>query len=288
MEPVRKTFDSEHEFPFFLAYKDTKTPNHELPDHLHDWYEIVYVYQGKGTFFIDQQLFQAEQGDIIIIPGNTIHRAVPAAENLITSTAIFFSPVLLQRSVFWDWASFLRLFHEARVKKNYRYHLDERDCVQLEDYLDQLRDEQQKEKVDQKQAIALLLQLVLVFLNRHCLNKEMTVRGSTAIGPTWINETLDYIEQRLEGELELTELAKQAAVSTAHFSRVFKELIGMNVTEYITTKRMIRAKNLLATTQENIALIAEKCGYNSMPHFYRTFKRMTGRTPSEYRNSSEH
>ena len=71
----------------------------------------------------------------------------------------------------------------------------------------------------------------------------------------------DYIELNLENELKMNNLAKIAAVSPAHFSRVFKELIGMNVTEYITTKRIIMAKNLLQEQKENIALIAEQCGF---------------------------
>lgn len=283
MEPVRKTFNSENDFPFFLAYKDTKTPNRELPDHLHDWYEIVYVYQGKGTFFIDQNLFQVEQGDIITIPGNTIHRAVPAAENLITSTAIFFSPALLQRSVFWDSQSYLRLFEEGRARKNYRYQLDQKKCAQLEAYIDQLWEEVREKRIDQRQVLALLLQQILVFLNRNCLKNDSDTKNNAGIGPEWINRVLDYIELNLGNELELTDLAKKAAVSPAHFSRVFKELIGINVTEYITTKRIIMAKDLLREKNENIALIAEQCGFNSMPHFYRTFKRFTSRTPAEYR-----
>ncbi|PAD10527.1 hypothetical protein CHH78_00505 [Shouchella clausii] len=283
LEPVRKTFDSENDFPFFIAYKDTKTPNRELPDHLHDWYEIVYVYQGKGTFFIDQNLFQAEQGDIITIPGNTIHRVIPTAENLITSTAIFFSPVLLQRSVFWDSHSYLRLFEEGKGRKNYRHRLEPKNRAQLELYIDQLWEEEKEKRIDQRQMLALLLQQILLFLNRNCLKSEHV--GHHNAGPVWINQVLDYIELHLENELELNNLAKIAAVSPAHFSRVFKKLIGMNVTEYITTKRIIMAKNLLQEQKENIALIAEQCGFNSMPHFYRTFKRLTSVTPAAYRSS---
>lgn len=283
MEPVRKTFDSENDFPFFLAYKDTKTPNRELPDHLHDWYEIVYVYQGKGTFFIDQNLFQVEQGDIITIPGNTIHRVIPTAENLITSTAIFFSPALLQRSVFWDSQSYLRLFEEGRGRKNYRHRLEQKNRAQLEVYIDQLWEEEKEKRIDQRQMLALLLQQILLFLNRNCLKSERVVYNNA--GPVWINQVLDYIELNLENELELNNLAKIAAVSPAHFSRVFKKLIGINVTEYITTKRIIMAKNLLQEQKENIALIAEQCGFNSMPHFYRTFKRLTSVTPAAYRSS---
>ncbi|MGP3786331.1 cupin domain-containing protein [Paenibacillus sp. 1A_MP2] len=72
-----------------------QVPQNELPDHLHDWHEIIYVYRGKGTIFIDTGLEDMQEGDLFIIPGSTVHRALPDAGNPVTSSALFFSPGLL-------------------------------------------------------------------------------------------------------------------------------------------------------------------------------------------------
>jgi cupin superfamily acireductone dioxygenase involved in methionine salvage len=53
MLPYRRSFDIQNAFPLLMTYRDTKSPQNELPNHLHVWVEIVYVYEGKGTFFID-------------------------------------------------------------------------------------------------------------------------------------------------------------------------------------------------------------------------------------------
>lgn len=91
MKPVRKHFNHESSFPFYLVYKDRKSPQLELPDHMHEWNEIIFVYSGKGTIFIDQTFYDIEKGDVIIIPTDTIHRVIPEKTNLISSTAIFFA-----------------------------------------------------------------------------------------------------------------------------------------------------------------------------------------------------
>ncbi|WP_415841313.1 helix-turn-helix domain-containing protein [Paenibacillus alkaliterrae] len=95
-----------------------------------------------------------------------------------------------------------------------------------------------------------------------------------------MKDVLAYIDQNLDDRLDLDSLAKKASVSPAHFSRVFKQLIGMNITDYIAEKRIVAVKELLLNSKDKINAIAEKCGFESMPHFYRTFKKQTRMTPA--------
>lgn len=74
-----------------------------------------------------------------------------------------------------------------------------------------------------------------------------------------------------------------AKAENSHFSRVFKQLTGMNVTDYVNVKRLVRAKELLLSTDDNVETIALACGFQGMGHFYQTFKKLTGLTPRAYR-----
>lgn len=62
MKPFRKPFFGDPLFPFEINHKNIKKQDNELPDHLHDRYELVYVYQGKGTFFIDNTWYEKKVG----------------------------------------------------------------------------------------------------------------------------------------------------------------------------------------------------------------------------------
>ncbi|WFR61878.1 helix-turn-helix transcriptional regulator [Paenibacillus amylolyticus] len=79
--------------------------------------------------------------------------------------------------------------------------------------------------------------------------------------------------------LSLHELAQYAAVSPAHFSRAFKRYTGMTLTDYALARRVIMAKEHLVQGDETMAAVADACGFDSLPHFYRQFKKLTGTTP---------
>ncbi|MFC0470664.1 AraC family transcriptional regulator [Halalkalibacter kiskunsagensis] len=286
MKPVRKQFDVKQSlFPFYLAYRDSKSPQHELPDHVHEWYEIVIIHRGKGTFFIDQTFYDVKEGDIFIIPSNTIHRAIPDETNLITSTAIFFSPVLIQQASFGDPSSYYAIFNEARTIKNYKYSLRPDHQNQLNESIDKLVAEFKSENQNRENAIILWLHLILLDLYRNRLQKS-TYNKSPLLEPEWMTEILAFINKNLNGRLDLNFLAKRISISPAHFSRTFKILLGMNVSDYIIEKRINLAKEKLKNENEKISTISKQCGFNSMPHFYRTFKKQTSMTPSEYRRKT--
>ncbi len=264
-----------------LVFKDQKQPDHELPDHVHDWHEIVYVYSGKGTFFIDQHFYEVQENDVFILPANTIHRAVPDSELPITSTALFFHPSTLIHTSFMRSFTFSRIFEESNREKIYRYSIPKGRKERLTKYLEEMDMEYDKSYVDSSETLLLLLHMLLLDLNRYCLKQQQ--ENTFEFEPEWLKKSLLYIDQNLGDSLNLLTISNIAAVSPAHFSRIFKELIGLNVTEYVTTKRLILAKEKLLSTNDPIYTIANQCGYNSMPHFFRVFKNRFGITPKEFR-----
>ncbi|CAM4106387.1 AraC family transcriptional regulator [Paenibacillus alkaliterrae] len=284
MNPYRKRFDAQTVFPFECVYRDTKSAQNELPDHLHDWYELVYLYSGKGTFFIDQTIYAAAPGDVFMIPGNTIHRSFPDPDDPKTSTALFFSASLVHSPPLGDSFSYLRCFEQAKRRKAYKLSATEAEKQQLIALIERIHAEEIDKQPGYRQAVLLHLQQILLLLGR-TVHPTESAQAVPAALPGWMTSILTYIDEHPGNPLGLSQLAKLASVTPAHFSRVFKKLTGLNVTEYVTTKRIIRAKELLIETDTNIADIAERCGFESLPHFHRMFKKLTGITPAHYKKS---
>ena len=84
--------------------------------------------------------------------------------------------------------------------------------------------------------------------------------------------------------LDLASVAEELAISVRHLSRVFHER-GRSVAQVIINERMKYAASLLRRTDASVSQVAIECGYQSSSHFSRTFARIIGQTPAEYRRA---
>jgi AraC-like DNA-binding protein len=287
MKAIRKLFPTTELFPFQLVYKDTKTPQSELPNHLHDWYEIVYVYSGKGMFFIDTAFYEMKAGDVFLIPKDTIHRAMPDKNDPVTSSILFFSPLVIQNVSLGEAFALPALFENVRNGKLYRLPLEQHCQHMLQQHIESMREELTQNKMGNRFAVRLTLHRIILELSRVGLMEFKMTEVPVPSGMHWLKEILLHLESNLSGNLTLSALAHEALVSPEHFSRVFKQMTGMNLTAYIHTKRIIKAKNLLIETTLAIPIVAEQCGFEGLPHFHRIFKKYTGYTPAAFRRESQ-
>lgn len=98
-----------------------------------------------------------------------------------------------------------------------------------------------------------------------------------------IQQTIEYIEDHLDEEINIENLAKIASLSPFYFQRLFSRLIKKPVGEYIKLRRMAKATVALLQRDKRIIDIALDLGFTSHEHFSRTFKDTFGMTPDEYR-----
>ncbi|HEV7714396.1 MAG TPA: helix-turn-helix domain-containing protein [Steroidobacteraceae bacterium] len=95
----------------------------------------------------------------------------------------------------------------------------------------------------------------------------------------------EYIEAHLHDEIRITKLATLAELSTTHFARAFKESFGMSPHRYVMQARVERAAQLLGSTDHPLADIGFAVGFADQSHFSKTFSRLTGSTPRDFRRA---
>lgn len=92
-----------------------------------------------------------------------------------------------------------------------------------------------------------------------------------------------YLEEHYaDPALSNARLAEQAHISEAYFRRLFRAAYGVPPKQYIQEVRMKKARDLLSGSYASVAAVAESCGFGSVYHFCRAFKRHTGCSPTEY------
>ncbi len=97
-----------------------------------------------------------------------------------------------------------------------------------------------------------------------------------------IRTAIDYISEHFIDETTVDELANMCGISHTYFKRIFKDMFGTTPKAYMIGLRIKHAKELLATGKYKITDIAQMCGYRNVYYFSRSFKEVTGISPSEY------
>ncbi|SFB39079.1 two-component system, response regulator YesN [Cohnella sp. OV330] len=96
-----------------------------------------------------------------------------------------------------------------------------------------------------------------------------------------------FIGDNLAGDLSLTRIGEWLSMNPYYLSRLFKQLTGDNLTETIVACRLDRAKQMLLDTNLKVIEIAARVGFESNAYFHRFFKKSTGLTPQEFRESAK-
>ncbi|WP_421715683.1 AraC family transcriptional regulator [Arcobacter arenosus] len=100
-----------------------------------------------------------------------------------------------------------------------------------------------------------------------------------------VNDTMFYIYEHIDTDINIDELAASFGISKFHFHKVFKEYMGINLYETIKSNRLQKASSLLLTNKlSTITEIANLCGYSSQTSFIRAFKERFHQTPKDWRN----
>ena len=103
--------------------------------------------------------------------------------------------------------------------------------------------------------------------------------------PPAIARARKIIAERAQDDLSLASVAQAVNMSASYFSEKFKEITGINFVAYVARTRIEKARNLLHNPNLRISEIAFEVGFQSLSQFNRAFKQVTGKAPSEYRQS---
>jgi AraC family transcriptional regulator len=133
------------------------------------------------------------------------------------------------------------------------------------------------------EALGILLTHELARINDDAAAGAPVSRGGLA---SWQRKQVAaYIEEHVADDIPLATLAELARLSPFHFSRSFKHSFGMPPLKYHASRRIERAKQLLANRELSVTAIAIDVGFSETSTFSAAFHRLTGQTPTRYRRS---
>ena len=112
---------------------------------------------------------------------------------------------------------------------------------------------------------------------------KATLRNPARAEPVEIWKARSFIEEHSVEELSLRKVAKAVNISANHLSEKFKQVTGINFVDYVARIRFEKACDLLLNSNLRISEIAFAVGFQSLSQFNRVFKKISGKSPAEYR-----
>jgi AraC-like DNA-binding protein/ligand-binding sensor protein len=112
---------------------------------------------------------------------------------------------------------------------------------------------------------------------------QLALRQANSEPPS-IVRAKQFIQEHLGEPLSLGQVAKAVNMSRFYFCKTFRKITGLNFTDYVSRLRVERSKQLLLNPHLRVSEIAYEVGFQSLTHFNRVFRRVVGKSPTDYRS----
>lgn len=286
INPHKRELKEHGSFAFPIACYSNNTQTLSVPWHWHDELEMLVIEQGSALVHIDSAKYTLEQGSGCFINAGVLHSLEKINNTDVLEHCIVFHPRLIggsMDSIFWQkyvlpltldhsfpglllypdvpWQqkilSHIQTAWEACAKEYEDCEITTRNV--LSECLGILR---QQKPIQQKQL------------------SEKTIRQSGRM-----KTMLAFIQQHFSETISVSQIAASASVSESECMRCFNRTIGITPIQYLKSYRLQYAARLLKETDLPITSVGSHCGFQEMSYFSRSFRKVYGYTPSDYRKS---
>lgn len=258
--------------------------------HKHDFIEIVYVILGKGLHIVGDHKFNTKKGDLFIVNYDIPHGFFPdpsgGTEPVVYNCVFmpnFLDASLLGSMYFQDiFSSFLfKSFFPEESPKNADLSLKGTEYQDIGNLFHKMYEEYKNMSKGYIEIIrAYLIELIVKIFRLMDNNKQSNISPQNQ---RLVYQAVEYLRNNYNTAIRLEELATKSFISKNYFSRLFKDVTGINFTDYIQNLRIDEACSLLKSTGMKVIDIAHQVGFKDMKFFYEVFKKLTGKTPGEFR-----
>ncbi|MDF2837262.1 MAG: transcriptional regulator, AraC family protein [Paenibacillus sp.] len=254
-----------------------------FPHHFHEHLEFLYFVRGEAMIECGSATIKASPGDLVVVNSNELHYGISLSADLFYYALIADISLLHSHSVDAAETKFITPITQNRLLL--RNHISGDDqaeaCV-----LSIIKELEQREFGYELAVKSELYRLLTLLLRGHVATVltqgeyDERMKNIERFAPVF-----QHIENHYKDELSVDMLARMTRLSRFHFSRLFKELSGHTVTEYITMTRLNKADYLLRHSPLTVSEIAAVTGFNDIYYFSRTFKKHKKVAPSAIRGS---
>lgn len=238
--------------------------------HYHPHFELYYLEEGTRLHMLEDDIYQTDPGDIMLFAPFVMHHSYSTNLNAdFKRIVLYFTPESIE-----DPSVLEKLKSGSGL-----YHVDTKVGHYLHAMLGMMLMEQTNEDDFHDASMKALLNIIVISL------LKTGVQAGKPESQTLVGQVIDYIDTHYMNEIKLDDLAEHFYVSKYYLCHEFKKYTNRTINQYINTTRILYSQQKIMDNNLNFTKIAAECGFASCTHFGRTFKAITGETPSEFKSN---
>ena len=246
--------------------------------HFHDCHQILYIMKGSAGIEVNGIQHTAKAGDLVLFSRFEQH-AVTSSSTDYQRCVLQIAPQAPSNTEVWRKLFSILSNRPVGFSNILPVQDSEQEVLRL---LRLMVSEKEHPAPYSDQMLDLLMQELLICIYRHYPDPLSTVDDDCLAIVTQIQSRF---ESDCQPRYSLTVLAEEYGFSVSYLSHLFKKITGKSVMGYLQSCRIAAAKKYLAETTLGIGRIVELCGFTDSSNFSRTFRRTTGCSPTEFRQS---
>lgn len=260
---------------FHLLYISTSRYEgdwHSTP-HAHHCTELFYVSSGKGSFLVNDDVFDVKADDLIIVNPNVPHTEMSRDESPLEYIVLG-----IEGLQFTSFTNHME-YEDYSVHNYYEFKHE------ILFYLKTLVQEMAQQDDDYEAVCQNLLEVLIINMVRRTKANLIVAPSQKITKECYFVE--QYINNHYQEDITLELLSEKTYMNKFYLVHAFKQYKGVSPINYLIRLRVQQAKELLETTNYSIAQISDSCGFSSQSYFSQVFKKACGMTPNAYRKSSD-
>ncbi len=251
-----------------IKYTVQKTENTDIilfENHVHSEYELLFVFEGEGSFVIEDGEYPVSRNALFLVPPGKYHKMNLSDGVVYKRCFIHFDSSVIP--TFLDKKINLHQIVDDKIRSLMR---------KMEEYVERYPSE----------AVNVLLPALIqeVIITSVCDDEENTTQRGDV--PALVKRAIEYVADNIYSNMTVDSIAKELFVSKTHLSHLFSKTLGVGVMHYVATKKVYKARSLIRKGK-SVKDVCDALGYVNYTTFLRNYRNHFGVNPSEEKREKE-
>lgn len=240
---------------FVTAWRTVRKKDSYITFHSHDYYELVYYCNGHGRTHIGSKCYEYGDGNFVLIPSSMSHDEIHDSDSDLFCVGF-----------------------QSREELVFDFYRDEQG--RIANIVRAILDESMDQQIGYQDMLDIKLQELVIWLRRLAGNRKTRPELKN------FEYVVNYISENYHEKIQLKDFADGMNFSYDYFQHQFKKLMGVSPQQFLISRRVEAAAEMLSAGEASCTEIACRCGFSGSAQFSAIFKRERGINPLQYRQKT--